>query len=69
MNSDLKTLSPFIALSSAIIFAVIIWFVLTRFVGFNSALAAGIGMLFGATEYFVLRYVFSMIAKQQDHDL
>lgn len=69
MTTNLKTLGPFIALSSAIIFAAIIWFVFTRIVGLDSKLAAGIGVLFGATEYFVLRYVFSTIAKQQDRDL
>lgn len=69
MSGDLKTIGPFIAISSAIIFAVIIWFVLTRYVGFDFAKAAGVGVFFGGTEYFVLRYVFSTIAKQQDRDL
>lgn len=68
MNSDLESLAPFIAISSAIIFGAVMWFVLTKFVGVDTAIAAGIGALLGGTEYFLLRFAFGKVIQAQNRD-
>ena len=66
MNSELKNLAPFIALSSAVFFTAIIWFVLVKFANMEQAMAAGIAIFVGGADYFLLRFVLSKSSQVKD---
>ena len=66
MNSDSEKLGPFIAISSAIIFGAIIWFVLVKFAHMEQAMASGIAIFVGGADYFLLRFVLSKSSQVKD---
>lgn len=66
MNSELKNLAPFIALSSAVFFTAIIWFVLVKFANMEQAMAGGIAILAGGADYFLLRFVLTKSSQIED---
>lgn len=58
-----------LAASSGLVFAVVIWFVLTRYFGIETTMAAAIAALIGGAEYFVLRYILSQKYTSPDDDI
>lgn len=68
MNAQFERLAPFIALSSAIILAAVLYFVLSNYTALDQAMSTGLAMLIGGANYFLLRFVFAKAAQSNTRD-
>jgi len=67
-KTQYTSIATLLAASSGLIFAVVLWFVLTSFFSLEGGLASAIAVLIGGTEFFVLRYVLSQKYIVPDED-
>lgn len=58
-KTEYTAIATLLAAASGVVFAVVLWFVLTRFFAFEGGLASVIASIIGGIEFLVLRYVLS----------
>lgn len=59
LKTEYTPASALLAAASGVLFAVVLWFVLTRFFSLEGGLASVIASILGGAEFFVLRYALS----------
>ena len=68
-KTEYSAIPTIFAALSGLLFAVGIWFLLTRYLSVDASLAAGISALIGGAEYFAIRYVLSQKYRLPDDEL